>query len=51
MLTKLNDFKGVIIFYILLALVLVALSYRSKQIDMHQIKSFNNTVSYSIALE
>ena len=47
MFAKINDYKGVIIFYILLALILMALSYRSKQIDMHQIKSFNSN-SYSV---
>ena len=34
MLTKLNDYKGVIIFYILLALILMIVSYHNKQIDM-----------------
>jgi hypothetical protein len=46
MLTKLNDYKGVIIFYILLALIMMAMSYRSKQIDMHHYSNIN--YSYSI---
>lgn len=40
MLAKFNDYKGVIIFYILLTLILIIVSYHNKQID---IKLSNNT--------
>lgn len=35
MLAKLNDYKGVIIFYLLLALILMGMSIRTNQIDAH----------------
>ena len=34
MLEKINNYKGVIIFYILLALILLAVSYHNKQVDV-----------------
>ncbi len=41
MITKLNDYKGVIIFYILLALILMGMGMRNKQIDAHSSNQFS----------
>lgn len=41
MIAKLNDYKGVIIFYILLALILMGMSMRNKQIDAHSFNQFS----------
>ncbi len=39
--SKLNDYKGVIIFYILLALILMGMGMRNKQIDAHSSNQFS----------
>lgn len=41
MIAKLNDYKGVIIFYILLALILMGMGMRNKQIDAHSSNQFS----------
>lgn len=44
MLMKINDYKGVIIFYLLLVLAIIMMGYRSKQVDMHSIKTYSNCI-------
>lgn len=44
MLLKINNYKGVIIFYLLLTLTFVMLAYRSKQIDMHSVNVSNYNI-------
>jgi len=46
MFAKINNYKGVIIFYLLLALILILVSNHNKQIDMHIINNTNYIMHY-----
>ena len=41
MVAKINNYKGVIIFYLLLALFLVLLSWHNKKMDLNSFKEVN----------
>ena len=46
MLKKFDDYKGVIIFYLLLAMILVIVSYHNKNIDMKGNTNSNIIANY-----
>ena len=46
MFTKIIEFKEVLLFYILLALILCLVSYHNKQIDMHLSNNINVVVQH-----
>lgn len=45
MLAKMFEYKGVIIFYLILALIFATMAYRNNQIDTHSTNN-DNIVSY-----